>query len=87
MNDNRNPDNKSSHLRAALIWFIAWIFVASVLAHNFREIDGIPGLIGQVQDGNYSILALLLLSIFLLANALYQATLHRSNKNNTLNKP
>ncbi len=81
MDDDRNPENKKSHLRAALIWFVAWIFVASVLARNVREANGIPGLIGEIQDGNYSILVLLLLSIFLLANALYQATLHRSNKN------
>ena len=86
MDDNRNPKNQQSHLRAALIWFVAWIFVASFLARNFRELNGMSGLIGEVQDGNYSILALLLLSIFLLANAIYQATLHRSNKNNTIDK-
>lgn len=86
MNDNRNPDNKSSHLRAALIWFIAWIFVASVLARNFKELNGMSGLISEISDGNYSILALLLLSIFLLANAIYQATLHRSNKNSRIEK-
>lgn len=86
VNDNRNPERKGSHLRMTLIWFVTWIFVASALARNFRELNGIPGLISEIQDGNYSTIALLLASIFLLAKALYSANLYLSCKNNVIEK-
>ncbi len=71
MTSKQTQADKTAHLKVALIFLGAWVLVAFVIFRNIRELGGINGLLGDIQDGNYSELILLALSIFVLAQGLY----------------
>lgn len=58
---------KKAYLKAALVFFAGWLFIAYVIVNNLLELGGLPGLMNVIQSGDYSDLILLVFSIFLLA--------------------
>ena len=71
MNNKQPPADKKAHLKVALVFFGACLFVAYAFFTNIQELGGINGLMDEISAGSYSDLLLLALSIFLLAQGFY----------------
>ena len=80
MSEKNEPVNAQAHLKVALISFGFWLFLIYVIFENIRELGGLSGLIGVMEDGDYSDLLLLALSIFLLARAFHSTVMYFRHK-------
>jgi hypothetical protein len=54
----------------ALTWLALWAGVAYFLGTRIKELDGLPGVIEKIKEGDYLVLLLLMASITLLALAI-----------------
>ncbi|RLW62677.1 MAG: hypothetical protein B6D73_18280 [gamma proteobacterium symbiont of Stewartia floridana] len=70
MINKRQAIDKNAHLKAALIFIGAWLFIAYIIFKNIKELGGLPELINEIRNGGYSELILLGFSVFLLAKFL-----------------
>ncbi len=84
MTDRQDMISKNKYLWLAFIWTASWVVVGYLLFREYREIDGVIGIIKEVKEGNYSIVILLGLSIVFLAQSLRNFFLYFSAKEDAL---
>ena len=81
MTNTQAPVDHKAHLKVALIFLGAWLFIVYVLFKNIHELGGLHGLLNEIRGGEFSDLLLVAFSIFLLAKGLYHLFKYRSLKN------